>query len=169
MGGWFVWALLVRPVHLALAARHWQQVPCEIVESELTHHGRGGNGVHLRFTYRWQERVWTSDRYDGYPRGSSYGGARDAVDDHPVGSFATCLVDPADPAEAILDPSLHGESLWSLLGLIFLGLGLLVLAGIPAILFPRGGTTGGAAAPSTARRDDAAEDAPLDAGSPPRT
>jgi hypothetical protein len=108
----------------------WPETPCTILESGVYStgtspgsSGRRGQPTHRpQFTYSYvvDGREYRSDRYtfflltiDGYDKA-----AREAAL-HPVGSRATCYVDPADPREAVFSREFR---VIQLVGLVFPGI-----------------------------------------------
>jgi hypothetical protein len=117
----------------------WPETPCTILESGVystgtssSSSGRRGQPTHRpQFTYSYvvDGREYRADRYtfflltiDGYERA-----AREAAE-HPVGSRATCYVDPGDPREAVFSREFQPIQL---VGLVFpgffIGMGLFAI------------------------------------------
>jgi len=119
--------VFVRPVLKILAARSWTEVPCEIVSSRVkTNSDSDGNTYRVDVVYRYtyQSRTYTSNRYHFMTGSSSgYEGKAAAVRKFPAGSQATCYVDPAAPAEAVLDRNAAGDLWIGLIPLVFVAVG----------------------------------------------
>ena len=106
MGCFFCWIGGPKPLLNVVASGHWPQVPCVITSSELDSHYSDGSTTYravIQFRYTYEGRTYTGGQYDfgdGYSSGSS--GKQRVVDAQPVGLATTCLVNPADPAMAVL-------------------------------------------------------------------
>lgn len=123
----FTW----RPVTEARAAAGWTPTPCVVIESRVAFQ-RGDDSTtyapHIVYRYMVNGVEHTSDRYDVmrvYSSGRE--GKQRIVDRYPVGSQHTCLVDPSNPANAVLVSDVPAETAIGGLGAIFVGLGLLVI------------------------------------------
>jgi hypothetical protein len=121
------YAIFVGPMLKIPAARNWTQVPCEIVSSRVkTNSDSDGNTYRVDVVYRYtyQGRTYTSNRYH-FATGSSsgYQGKAEAARKFPSGSQATCYVDPASPAEAVLERNATGELWFGLIPLVFVAVG----------------------------------------------
>ena len=122
------WFVGLGPYLKSQAAADWIPTPCEIVHSEVTSSTSDGStsyGIDIHFRYEHQGRRYISDSYDFTDVSTS---GRDAkaqvVAAHPVGSEATCWVNPEDPAEAVIDREPGGAMWWGLFGLPFILVGL---------------------------------------------
>lgn len=135
VGSGLFWVLGIRPLVLALDARSWAQAPATIVTSMVEQHSgsKGGStfNVAMTFDYRYEGKTYRGTRYD-FQTGSSSG--RDAkqavVDRFPPGTETTCWVNPANPAQAVIDRNLGWWILFGFFPLLFLGAGLGGLVGI---------------------------------------
>ncbi len=123
------WLLFLSPIIRHVASRDWVETPCEILSSELVvSHGSKNTTyrIEIRYRYTWSGTVHESDRYD-FTRGSSNVGVdrkRAVVRAHPPGLRTTCLVDPQDPAQAVISRALTTD-LWFGLGtLLFPAFGI---------------------------------------------
>lgn len=87
------------------AAQHWVEVPCKIVSGRFELAGEEGTSLAMRYEYEFRGQHYTSDRLDLLPgrTGTDDRWERDLLDRLPVGSETICYVDPANPAEAVLD------------------------------------------------------------------
>jgi hypothetical protein len=144
--------VLVRPLTKVVAAQHWTGATCEIVSSSLrTHSSSDGTTYSVDVTYRYVvgTRVYTSNRYQ-FVSASTSGGARQAaiVARLRPGSRTPCWVDPANPADAVIERGLTIESILMLLPLLFVAGGA---AGMYVVASGRGpfGRTTTASAPYT--------------------
>jgi hypothetical protein len=119
-GGVFC-GLMWRSFSRARDMSHWPEVPCVILRSE-TDERRLGPAVATEFQfavlfgYEWQGERFESDLLSlrGSPWQSEPQAAREWCASYPVGSQATCRVNPRHPATAVLriDSRAPGYSLW---------------------------------------------------------
>jgi hypothetical protein len=126
-----VTALGVLPVRDWVRSRDWVSTPATIEMSRTTvSRSSKGNSYHpeVLYHYAWKGELHRSSRIGvGVGTKESESGTRRFVAAHPVGSTTTCLVNPEDPTESLLDCSL---SWWSLLAVPFCAfpvLGLMLL------------------------------------------
>lgn len=112
-----VTALLFVPYRRAMETRQWTTVPCVVTRSELQLRQMGGAAewrVLLGYEYGWAgqkrsgtrwRRVAFLDRGDAeVSRKSAHREvAESLVAKYPVGMQTQCQVNPADPAEAVLE------------------------------------------------------------------
>lgn len=114
-GGIGTWFLSVRPVAGVVAASGWDETACRVLSSRVrTHRGSEDTtySVDVLYAYTVDEREYRTNRYDFLGGSSSgYAGKQAVVARYPVGSRATCFVDPSDPALAVLDRSLRAKYL----------------------------------------------------------
>ncbi len=112
----------------------WPQAPAQILESRLeqVQHGstRPGNRVwqpHILYRYEVQGRSYVGERVGALTLGSDFPSlVESVVRRHPAGSQTRVHYNPADPAEAVLEPTwgrpfAHGL-IWAGLALGFIGL-----------------------------------------------
>ena len=128
LGGVIFFFVTVRPLSKILSARQWAAVPCTIISSEVkSHSGNHGStySVNIFYDYVLNDREYKANRYD-FLGGSSSGfsGKQAIVARYPAGSKALCYVNPADPAEAVLERSFTPVMWVGLLPLAFVLLGL---------------------------------------------
>ena len=128
------------PLMRAAESRHWIAVPATVTESQLTSlrgsKGRRTYRIDISAQYEWQGERYTCDRYDFFRSGMStnigVGEMRRIVAEHPVGRQCECLVDPENPAEAVMSREVPVANvlLTSLFALLFeaVGVGLLIAA-----------------------------------------
>lgn len=121
----------VRPFAGILSARHWTEVPCRVVSSEVrTHRANKGNtySVNILYSYVIEDREYKANRYD-FVGGSSSGfaGKQAIVNRYPPRSNAICYVDPNDPTAAVLERGFTPMMWIGLLPLIFVLLGFVGL------------------------------------------
>lgn len=147
VGGVLLWTQSIRPAMRArAAAASWNKVPCTIVSSTVAEHPGSGDeqptySVDVRYHYFVGGRRYQSNRYDFFP---GFTGGREEkhaiARRYPRGSTTICYVNPADPADAVLEPSL-GNRRWLLaFPLIF------VLFGLAGLSITRRGARRAAAA-----------------------
>lgn len=128
----FLYALTLRPLLQMAEARHWAETPCVIDSSEVgIHHGDDSTSYSIDITYHYTVagQPYTSKRY-GFALAASPGLKRKQVivDRYPPGKAAVCFVNPAAPAEAVLDRGWRPEMGLGALGLVFAvvtGLGMI--------------------------------------------
>ncbi len=117
------YGFFIRPVLQIVAARDWIVVPCEILSSRVkTHSDSDGStySVDIVYRYLYQEHTYTANRHQFFTGSSSgYTGKAEAVRRYPAGSHQTCFIDPADPAEAVLDRGFSSVLWFGLIPLVF--------------------------------------------------
>jgi hypothetical protein len=138
IGALFVWMMAASALR-ASHTRHWPQVPCVILVSEI--HDRLHDPQspveyrhHIVFGYEWEGQAHTSERASlrGNPWSSKRGVVAARAAEYTAGQHTVCHVNPADPAFAILKP----DSMAPLYSIWFPGvfvLGGLVMAARAAI------------------------------------
>ena len=102
------YALLAKPGMRLLDARSWRSVECTILSSAVGRHGgsEGGATYSVDITYEYEAGgiLHRSTRYDFMGGSSSgYDAKADVVSRLPPGSRTTCFVNPANPADVVLD------------------------------------------------------------------
>ena len=93
---------VILPAYRSQAGKSWVQTPCTIVSS------KAGYYVNIEYTYVVSGENYRSDSYDFMeenPEGASPAGV-EIVRRYPPGSAAMCYVNPARPAEAVLNRNL---------------------------------------------------------------
>src|SRR3989442_11965981 len=120
--------LLIRPMVKIQQARHWRQVPCTILSSEVRHH-RGDKGttysVDIFYRYYVNAKEYKANRYSFVTGSSSgYDGKAAVVARYRPGTKALCYVNPADPTEAVLVRSATAEMWFGLLPALFVAVGV---------------------------------------------
>jgi hypothetical protein len=140
----FVYAFLLRPILGVWAARSWTQTNCRIISSKVGEHD-GSKGptysVDIVFAYTLGGHRYQGRRYD-FMEGSSsgYDSKQAIVDQYPHGRRTVCYVNPANPADAVLDRDYPADLWWGVLMLIF---PLFGIGGLVAIAKGYGQTAGG--------------------------
>lgn len=114
--GLAVTALLFIPYRRAMETRHWTETPCLIAESRMDEAGgsENTNRVFLRYVYSAAGQEFTGTRlrrisfYSPEDRQVSKktphrAEALAVIEKYPPGTATTCWVNPAAPAEAVLE------------------------------------------------------------------
>ena len=121
-------AFFAVPAARILSARAWRETPCTILHSEVRSHassdGDDTYSVAVRYAYVVDGREYSSERYE-FLGGSSSGtsGKEAVVRRLPPGTRTVCYVDPANPAEAVLERGLTLQYLFALIPLLFVAIG----------------------------------------------
>ncbi len=133
-GAGFLIPFFLRPAFQVVEARSWSEVPCQILSSDVrSHPGEDGAtyGIDVLFEYEINGRQYRSNRYQ-FLGGTSSGYERKAriVEELRTADAHTCLVDPDDLHEAVIERRLTGDYLFGLIPLAFtlIGLAGLVIA-----------------------------------------
>ena len=108
-------ALLLLPVYRSWMARSWTKVPCTILTSGVqSKGGKGGTTYQIGITYSYavSGREYTGTRYDFIPVATIGRSSKAAVvRQYAPGTQRHCLVNPNDPAQAVLTRNV-GACLW---------------------------------------------------------
>jgi hypothetical protein len=111
----------VRPVLRVREARNWVETRCRIVSSDVGEHpGSKGTtySVDIVFSYTVGAGRFTSKQYDFMGGSSSgYSGKEAIVERYPARMHTACYVNPADPADAVLDRDYPEDLLFGLIPL----------------------------------------------------
>jgi hypothetical protein len=111
----FTYGFLILPITRILAARSWEQAPCEIVSSRVQRHSDSDGdtySIDIVYRYPWRGRTYTSNRYHFVTGSSSgYEGKAEVVRQFPQGARALCYVNPKNPSEAVIDRD-FSSSIW---------------------------------------------------------
>lgn len=121
------------PMWQAQASQRWVEVPCTVEHAELVS-SRDSDGdttyrIEVRYTYRYDNTDYTSERYD-FSLGSTNIGVDDmrtAVQSLQEQPTRVCWVDPSDPTYAVLDRTMGGAWFGLLFGTVFAGIPLVML------------------------------------------
>ncbi|MDQ7824007.1 MAG: DUF3592 domain-containing protein [Candidatus Eremiobacteraeota bacterium] len=112
-----LWYAYTKPFFEIMDAWRWEKVPCTILESEVVAHedseGSTTYSLEMLYCYRYRGMEYLSKRValeGAGPR--KYRGKRAFIEAHPMGSEATCHVNPAKPWQAAL--LTDGSPLWLL-------------------------------------------------------
>ncbi len=120
IGSLFVW-LMARSCLRAIEMRSWPRVPCQIVQSELVERQHDEFSPvefshEVTFTYEQNGQSLSSKRISlrGQKWSSKRESATESLQRYPVGKQQECLVSPADPGMAVLEPDslAPGYSIW---------------------------------------------------------
>lgn len=133
-GGALLWFMTIRPVMRVLSAQTWPEVPCTIVESHVEESSGDDGSTYkavVTFTYTYEGRDYTSNRYDFTDYYSSgYDDKAAVVARYPAGSRAVAYVNRSDPSKAVLVRGFSVRYLLGLFGLLFFLPGLFLLVWI---------------------------------------
>lgn len=127
--GGLLLVLMFGPMVLGLIrSRNWAPTPCTIISSgvEESRSSKGGSTYRVAVRYRYQvdDRQYVGDRYHwmaGYSSG--YLSKQRVVAALPPEAEATCFVNPANPAESVLNRDIGWEAAFILLPLAFIAFG----------------------------------------------
>jgi len=125
--------LYLRPFMLSRAAQAWTQVPCRILYCELKSHSGKSTTYNLAVTYTYQlnGQDYQSTRFD-FTLGSDsdYNWWKAAFNRHHARQADVCFVNPANPAEAVLERDFNRNAMiWIFTGMFSLiGMGMMVPA-----------------------------------------
>ena len=117
-------ALLLLPLYRSWMARSWREVPCTILSSGVQSKGeiQGGTTYHIAITYSYivNGREYTGNRYDFFSRATAgYRSKAEVVRQYAPGTQRHCLVNPDNPAQAVLTRRLDARLWMGLLPLLF--------------------------------------------------
>lgn len=133
VGGAIALPLTVMPWKMHLASAEWERVPCRVLSAEVRSH-RGSKGGHtysvdVSFAYERDGRERRSDNYSFFTGSSSGRSSKEArVREILADPAPTCLVDPADPDNAVFTREIGALAILTLVPLVFVlvgGVGLL--------------------------------------------
>jgi len=120
--------LVLRGAWRDAQVRSWPAVPCTITRSEVAI--RDGS----ESPYVWQggyAYVYGGHQYVGHDYQRGYGGSGNYADaerlarKYPVGGSSVCLVNPADPAQSVLEAKSPWVARLGLFSLIFVAIGVI--------------------------------------------
>jgi Protein of unknown function (DUF3592) len=122
-------SFFLRGAWRAVEARSWTETPCTLLESAVRSHSSSDGGdtysIAVVYTYLAGGREQRSERYNFLGGSSSaHDSKAEWVTAHPAGTRTVCWVNPADPAEAVLDRGLSWEYLVVLIPGLFVAVGL---------------------------------------------
>jgi len=120
IGSLFIW-LLARSFLRALEMRHWPEVPCSVINSEVETRIHDPQSQpqyrqNVIFGYDWHGQTFTNDHLT--LRGSPWSSDRERIEkrnaEFPVGKMITCRVNPTNPSFAVLKPDslAPGYTIW---------------------------------------------------------
>ena len=118
--------LSFRPLYLAYRAQSWTAADCEVISSRLVT-GDDTARADIRYRYSVDDRQYTSDRYHFLTGSNSDSTVSATVERYAPGTRFQCFVDPADPAQAVIN---RDVTYWYYFGLIFFA----AFAGIPLLV-----------------------------------
>jgi hypothetical protein len=136
------WFLSVDVWQKSRDSKNWEEVSCVIVSSEVVRRSTS-DGVNFRpgivFRYTWEGTEYESDSYRFIEVSSgNRGWADNIVARYPPGSSHTALLNPRNPEEAVLERHLGASFLLTFLPLVFVVIGLAVVAGGAVVLRKKG-------------------------------
>ncbi len=120
--------LLLTEFYRDLAIWNWEKVPCKIISSEV-HNPKESKGRYLfkpEYSYKLNNRKYTGTTYKRKYFGSfDYNDAKKIQAKFPEGSTIECMVNPANPHEAVLTTRVQWMLLpFAIIPLIFICIGL---------------------------------------------
>ncbi len=153
VGGGLTIFLLVLPVTRLAIAQGWLEVPATVVASTVRS-WRTDDGTSYRadvlYEYSAAGRFWRSNRRGFSPMHSADAeAARATVERYPAGAEIPCFVDPGDPGRSVLDRRLRPVYLIGLFPLVFLLVGLALVAHVVQRRRRRGSARGFPSAPAS--------------------
>ncbi|HWH69403.1 MAG TPA: DUF3592 domain-containing protein, partial [Candidatus Sulfotelmatobacter sp.] len=107
--GLFFVGLIARDVFAGLRLWTWQQTNCDIIASSVEETEKAGRHVGqfefvVQYRYSFGGQTFTSDQYKRDPKAfSDYSKAARLTERYRPGSTAVCYVNPAAPAQAVLE------------------------------------------------------------------
>jgi len=115
--------MLVIPAMGFLRARNWTATPCVIVSCSVAGSHSSGYSMAMRYAYNVNGRRFEGTRYDWREGGGDYHDNAAVVRRYPGGSRATCYVNSADPAEAVMERGIQNNILVSMIPVLLLLIG----------------------------------------------
>jgi hypothetical protein len=115
-----------RPLYQTYAARAWMPTACEVVSSRIVH-GDDTSRPDIVYRYTIGGRQYTANRYNFMPGASNDSTVPAVVAKYAPGTTFECYVDPADPANAVINRT---PTLWYFMGVPF----FIMFAGIPGVI-----------------------------------
>ena len=113
-GSLAAWMVCLKPMSGVIASGNWTPTPARIVSSHLDR-SRGSKGgsnyrINIQYQYVVNGSHYTSNRYDFFRSDMSsnvgVGAMRKTVNELQPGDETTCLVNPANPTEAVISRSI---------------------------------------------------------------
>lgn len=101
-----LWSSCISPVSKSILAQNWPEVPCTILESELT---PDQENVLIKYEYHIAQQTYQGDTYSFTDTARNFARAsfHQAVENYQAGSTAQVRVNPKDHEESVLDPSIQ--------------------------------------------------------------
>jgi len=116
--------LLYKPVTKVFEAKNWLALPCTVISSQVRSHRSDDSttySIDILYRYTVRGESFTSNQYEFIGGSSSgYENKRRIVRNHPAGKQFTCYVNPANPAEAVIERELTLKNLLGIIGPILL-------------------------------------------------
>ena len=146
-GSFVAWTVCIKPLSGVISSGGWTPTPARIVSSQLdrSRSSKGGSTyrVNIHYEYNVNGSHHTSDRYDFFSSGMSsnvgVGSMRKTVNELQPGDETTCLVNPANPDEAVISrkiPWFNGLFMLFPLPFLFIG-GMTIFAAIKSLFAPK--------------------------------
>jgi hypothetical protein len=113
-GSLAAWMVCLKPMSGVIASGNWTPTPARIISSHLDR-SRSSKGsstyrINIQYQYDVNGSHYTSNRYDFFRSDMSsnvgVGAMREIVSDMTEGKEITCLVNPANPTEAVISRSI---------------------------------------------------------------
>lgn len=125
-------AFLGPPLVGAVRSRNWVATPCVIVASRVEESSGGDDGPTYRvaasYRYVWDDREHLGERYSWSKTYSSGRVGKQKIVNHLwPGSETTCYVNPANPAESVLNRGVGWETAFGLIPLVFVIVGITIV------------------------------------------
>ncbi|MBR4371835.1 MAG: DUF3592 domain-containing protein [Victivallales bacterium] len=145
-GSLAAWMLCVKPLSGVITSGGWTPTPARIISSQLDRgsSSKGGSSyrVNIHYEYDVNGSRHTSDRYDFFSSDMSsnvgVGSMRKTVNELQPGDETTCLVNPANPDEAVISrkiPWFYALFMLFPLPFLFIG-GMTIFAAIKSLFKP---------------------------------
>ena len=132
IGGLPVWFIGIRPLCKIMQSAYWVEVPAIVVKSELLKSG-SNRSIGIFYDYEYMKGKYTGNRYDFYCSFDIYSDDNieymlETIRQYPEGRKINCLVNPENPAEAVISRKIYYPDLLPCaLGLLFPLIGLFVI------------------------------------------
>ena len=107
IAGFWLFTAVIIPLSLSRAARHWEEIPCVIMSSEISElpidEGPRRFVPVIHYSYQFNGKHYESDRYYFGVSGGSEARVKSIQRQYPPGSQARAFIDPNNPTEAVLN------------------------------------------------------------------
>ena len=136
--GIYILVLGRRSMQVGTASLTWPKTPGRILTSEVKRGAKGSARAAITYGYSVAGQSHTASRVNLSLAGSNLNESSRIVNAHPVNSDVTVYYNPADPAEAVLEPGPKGGSTTTLLAALMF-VGSLAMVGIYLYALSQGG------------------------------